>query len=79
MNALFSSLSGSEFIKVMHSKTTKEIQDTLGNIHEGDTEVKMAKLQAHRTQFENLKMNEDEDIVALFLRVAEVVNIMIGL
>ena len=31
------------------------------------------------TQFENLKMNEDEDIVGFFLRVAKVVNIMIGL
>ena len=78
-NAILSSLSESEFIKVMHSKTSKEIWDTLENIHEGDTKVKMAKLQAHRNQFENLKMNEDEDIAPFFLRVAEVVNIMIGL
>ena len=41
----------------MHSNTAKDIWDTLGNIHEGDIKVKMAKLQAHRTQFENLKMN----------------------
>ena len=74
MNALLSGLRESEFIKVMHSKATKDIWDTLGNIHEGDTKVKMAKLQAHRTQFENLKMNEDGDIVAFFLRVAEVVD-----
>ena len=79
MNALLSGPSELEFIKVMHSKTAKEIQDTLENIHEGDTKVKMAKIQAHRTQFENLKMNEDEDINAFFLRVAEVVNIMIGI
>ena len=58
----------------MHSKTVKEIWDTLENIHEGDTKVKMAKLQAHRTHFENLKMNEDEDIVVFFLRVSEVVK-----
>ena len=63
----------------MHSKTAKEIWDTLENIHERDTKVKMAKLQAHRTLFENLKMIVDEDIVAFFLRVAEVVIIMIGL
>lgn len=29
----------------------------------------MAKLQVYRTQFETLKMNEDEDIAKLFLRV----------
>ena len=74
MNALLGSLSESKFIKVIHSKTTKDIWDTLGNIHEGDTKVNMAKLQAHRTQFENLKMNEDEDIAAFFLRVSEVVK-----
>ena len=79
MNALLSGLSESEFIKLMHNKTAKEIWDTLENIHEGDTEVKMAKLQTHRTQLENLKMNEDEDIIAFFLRFAEFVNIMIGL
>ena len=48
MNALLSGLSESEFIKVMHSKTAKDICDTLGNIHEGDTKEKMAKLQARR-------------------------------
>ena len=63
----------------MHSNIDKEIWDTLESIHVGDTKVKMAKLQAHRTQFENLKINEDVDIAALFLRVSEVVNIMIGL
>lgn len=78
MNALLSSLSESEFIKVMHSKTTQEIWHTIENIHDGDKKVKMAKLQAYRTQFENLKMNEDEDVASLFLNVAEVVNNMIA-
>ena len=45
MNASLNNLSESEFIKVMHSKTTKYIWDTLGNIHEGDTKVNMTKLQ----------------------------------
>ena len=39
----------------------------------------MAKLQAHITQIEKLKKNEDENIAAFFLGVVEVVNIMIGL
>ena len=53
MNALLSGLCHSEFIKVMHSETAKDIWDTLENIHEGDKKVNMAKLQASRTQIEN--------------------------
>ena len=36
----------------------------------------MAKLQTYRAQFENVKMNEDEDIASFFLKVAEIVNNM---
>ena len=60
----------------MHNKTTKEIWDTLESIHEGDKKVKIAKLQVYRAQFENIKMNDDEDIASFFLRVAEIVNNM---
>ena len=38
--------------------------------------MKMAKLQAYRAQFENVKMNEDEDVASFFLKVAKVVNNM---
>ena len=38
--------------------------------------MKMAKLQTYRAQFENVKMNEVEDITSLFLKVAEIVNNM---
>ena len=60
----------------MHNKTAKEMWDTLENIHEGDKRVKIAKLSIYRAQFENLKMNDDEDIASFFLRVAEIVNNM---
>ena len=53
--------------------------ETLENIHEGDKKVKTAKLQVYRAQFENLKMNDDEDIANFFLRVAKIVNNMKGL
>ena len=36
----------------------------------------MAKLQDYRAQFENVKMNEDEDVASFFLRDAKVVNNM---
>jgi len=76
MNAILNGLCEAEFIKVMHKDTAKEMWDTLENIHEGDKKVKTAKLQVYRAQFENLKMNDDEDIDSFFLKVAEIVNNM---
>ena len=72
-------LSDTVFTKVAHCKSAKEIWDKLRNIYEGDSKVKEAKLQTYRGQFEQLKMEEDENIAAYFLRVDEIVNAIIGL
>jgi hypothetical protein len=48
MNAILCSMSESEFVKVMHCKSAKEIWDKLQNIHEGDGKDKKDKLQTHR-------------------------------
>jgi hypothetical protein len=79
INALLNGLSDTVFTKVAHCKFAKEIWDKLRNIYEGDSKVKIAKLQTYRGQFEQLKMKEDEDIAAYFLRVDETVNAIIGL
>jgi hypothetical protein len=78
-NALLNGLSETVFTKVAHCKSAKEIWDKLQNIYEGDSKVKAAKLQTYRGQFEQLKMKEDENIAAYFLRVDETVNAIIGL
>jgi hypothetical protein len=78
-NALLNGLSETVFTKVAHCKSAKEIWDKLQNIYEGDTKVKATKLQTYRGQFEQLKMKEDENIAAYFLRVDETVNAIIGL
>jgi hypothetical protein len=78
-NALLNGLSETIFTKVSHCKSTKEILDKPRNIYEGDTKVKEAKLQTYRGHFEQLKMKEDENIAAYFLRVDETVNAIIGL
>ena len=78
-NALLNGLSETIFTKVAHCKSSKEIWDKLLNIYEGDTKVKATKLQTYRGQFEQLKMKEDENIAAYFLRVDETVNVIIGL
>ena len=76
MNAILNGPCEAEFIKVMHNKTAKDMWDTLENIHEGKKKVKTTKLQVYRAQFENLKMNDDEDVGSFFLRVAKIVNNM---
>jgi hypothetical protein len=63
----------------MQLESAKEIWDKLVNNYEGDEKVKLAKLQAHRMQFEILRMSEDENIAGFFLRVDETVNTMKGI
>ena len=38
--------------------------------------MKIARIQVYRAQFENIKMNDDEYIASLFLRVSKIVNNM---
>ena len=76
MNAILSGLAESEFVKVMHLETAKDMWDKLVNSYEGNEKVKDAKLQSHILKFEQLKMNEDESISKFFLRVDELVNAM---
>jgi hypothetical protein len=63
----------------MGCSTAKEVWDKLKSIYEGDPKVKQVKLQRHREEFKNLKMNEKEDIATYLLRVDEVVNAIRGL
>ena len=43
------------------------------------TKSRGQKLQTYTRQFENLKMKEEENIAAYFLRIDETVNIIRGL
>ena len=79
MNAILSGLTEIIFVNVMHCDTAKEVWDKLKNIYEGDDKVKGEKLQTYRGQFENMKMKDEENIVAYFLHVDETMNIIKGL
>jgi hypothetical protein len=79
MNAILSRLAEAEFVKVMHLESTKAMWDKLISSYEGNEKVKDAKLQTYRLKFEQLKMNEDETVNKIFLRVEELVNAMKGL
>jgi hypothetical protein len=78
-NVILCGLTKSIYTKVMHYASTKEMWDKLKNIYEGDDKVKREKLQIYRGQFETLKMNEEENIVAYILHLNEVVKSIIGL
>ena len=79
VNAILARLARIVFAKVMHCKTTKEIYDKLHTIYEGDTKVKRDKLQTFKTQFQSLKMKEEENISEYFERIDEIVNAIQGL
>ena len=76
VNTLLGSLSQSEFVKVMQLKSAKEICDKIVLSYEGDSQVKRAKLQILRIQYENLKMHNDESVTSYFLRIDEIFNCM---
>ena len=78
-NHLLSAIDESVFNKVMNCPSAKEVWDKLQTTYEGDHKVKEAKLQTYRGQFEQLRMNEDEDIAAYILRVDQLVNTIRGL
>jgi hypothetical protein len=66
-NAIQNGVDESIFRKIIHLESAKEMWDKLKNICEGDEKVKEAKLQIFREKFEQLKMNEDENIASYFL------------
>eukprot|EP00253_Pinus_taeda_P021997 PITA_21997 len=76
VNTLLGCLSQSEFVKVMQYKSAKEIWDKIVLSYEGDDQVKRAKLQTLRIQYENLRMYNDESVANYFLHVDEIVNCM---
>lgn len=69
----------SELVKIMGGKISKETWGKLKSIDEGDEKIKEAKLQMFRSQFEVLKMNDEEDIASYMLRINEIIDSIQGL
>jgi hypothetical protein len=63
-SALLNGLYKYIYTKAFHCDSTKDIGVNLKNVYEGYEKVKEAKLQIFKEKFEQLKMNEDENIVA---------------
>ena len=73
-NIIINGLIESAYHKVLGCKTAKNVWDKLENIYAGDSNVKEAKLQIYKAKFEQLRMKEDDNIVAYFQHIDEITN-----
>ena len=73
LNAIFCGVSLDEFHWISHITVAKEVQEILETTYEGTKKVKDTKLQMLTTQFEELKMSEDESFDSFYSKLNEVV------
>ena len=72
INSLFCGISIEEFHRISHVKITKEAWTILETTYEGTKKVKDTKLQILTTQFEEVKMSEDEPFNSFCGRLNEI-------
>ena len=73
LNAIFCGVSPDEFHRISHITVAKEAWEILEITYEGMKKVKDTKLQMLTTQFEELKMSEDESFDSFYSKLNEVV------
>ena len=79
MNALFSVVTNEEFKKISSTKTAKEAWTILQTTYEGTKTVKDSKLQKLITNFEEIKMEEDESFNEFYTKLKDIVNLAFNL
>ncbi|KAL4298282.1 hypothetical protein GQ457_12G012140 [Hibiscus cannabinus] len=67
-----------EHAKISSCDNAKEIQDKLEVVHEGTNEVKETKIGLFNLNYENFKVDPNEDIKAMFNRFSIIVNDLKG-
>ena len=73
LNALFCNVSPYEFHRISHITIAKETWQILETTYEGTKKVKDTKFQILTTQFEKLKMSEDESFDSFYGKLNDVV------
>ena len=73
LNAIFYGVSHDEFHRISHITIAKEAWQILEITYEGTKKVKDTKLQMLTTQFEELRMSEDESFDSFYSKLNEVV------
>ena len=73
LNAIFCGVSPDKFHRISHITVAKEAWEILETTYEGTKKVKDTKLQMLTTQFEELKMSEDESFDSFYSKLNEVI------
>ncbi|XP_057444753.1 uncharacterized protein LOC130736999 [Lotus japonicus] len=74
LNAIFNGVDKNMFRLINTCTVAKEAWDILKTAHEGTARVRMSRLQMLTTQFENLRMTEEETISEFHMRVRDLAN-----
>ena len=74
LNALFSAVTNEEFKKISSTETAKEAWTILQTTYEGTKAVKDSKLQRLTTNFEEIKVEEDESFDEFYAKLKDIVN-----
>lgn len=74
LNSIFTAISSDKFQLVSHCTSAKQAWDILQVTHEGTASVRESKLQQLITQFENMKMGDDEKFGDFNARLNTIVN-----
>jgi len=74
LNALFNGVDKKMFKLIKQCTVTKDAWEILKTAHEGTFKVKSSRLQLLTTKFENLKMQEDENIQDYYMNVLDIAN-----
>ena len=74
MNALFSAVTNEEFKKISSTETAKEAWTILQTTYEGTKALKDLKFQRLTTNFEEIKMEEDESFDEFYAKIKDIVN-----
>ena len=73
LNAIFCDVCPNEFYRISHITIAEEAWQILEITYEGTKKVKDTKLQMLTSQFEELKMSEDESFDSFYCKLNEVV------
>ena len=74
LNALFSVVMNEEFKKISFTETAKEAWTILQTTYEGTKVFKDSKFQRVTTNFEEIKMEEDESFNEFYAKLNDIVN-----
>ena len=74
LNAIFSAVTNEKFKKISLIETAKEAWTILWTTYEGTKAVKDSKLQRLTTNFEEIKMEEDETFDEFCAKLKDIVN-----